>query len=142
MTKRIGMISAVVFFSFLWLGPARAGEDTGDPAKSSGQVENRKLVCMLQDSMQSHEGIEHEYQGKKYYLCCEGCVKGFDKDPTRYSHATDPVNGKSVDKSDARIYAYNGHAYFFSSAETLAAFAQAPEKYLGAHAPREPAAAP
>ncbi len=134
MMKRIGMVLAVVFFSSLWLGSARAEGQAEDPAKHSGQVENRKLVCMLQDSMQSREGIEHEHKGKKYYLCCEGCVTGFEKDPARYSHAIDPVDGKSVDKADAPIYAYKGRAYFFSSPETLAAFAQNPEKYLASAA--------
>lgn len=129
MTKRLGRILAVCLFTAAAL--ARAGADEGDPGKFTGKVESRKHVCMLQDSMQSRDGLEHEHQGKKYYLCCEGCVKGFDKDPQRYSRASDPVNGNSVDKADAPIYAYKGRAYFFSSEKNLAAFAADPEKYLG-----------
>ncbi len=26
-----------------------------------------------------------EYKGKKYYLCCAGCVKEFDKNPEKYA---------------------------------------------------------
>jgi len=26
-----------------------------------------------------------EYQGKKYYFCCEGCKEEFDKDPRQYT---------------------------------------------------------
>lgn len=131
------MILALFLFAFSAL--ARAGADGEDPAKYTGKVENKKLVCMLQDSMQSRDGLEHAYNGKKYYLCCGGCVTGFEKDPKRYSHATDPVNGNSVDKAEAPIFAYQGRAYFFSSPETLTAFAENPAKYLGgAAAPASP----
>jgi YHS domain-containing protein len=85
---------------------------------------------MIQDSVQPRDGIEYAYNGKTYYLCCMGCVAGFQKHPARYSQATDPVSGALVDKADARIYAHEGRAYFFRSDETLAAFAREPEKFL------------
>lgn len=132
MTKQLGKILALFLFAFSAL--AHAGAEAEDPAKYSGKVENRKLVCMLQDSMQARDGLEHTYNGKTYYLCCGGCVTGFEKDPKRYSHATDPVNGNSVDKAEAPIFAYQGRAYFFSSTETLGAFAENPAKYLGSAA--------
>lgn len=99
-------------------------------AASAARVTDRKLVCMLQDSLQTREGLEHIYNGKKYYLCCGGCLAGFEQNPARYSHAVDPVNGKQVDKADAAIYGYKGRAYFFSSQNTLQTFARDPDKYL------------
>ncbi len=97
---------------------------------SGARVSDRKLVCMLQDSLQTREGLEHTYNGKKYYLCCGGCLAGFEQNPARYSHAVDPVSGKQVDKADAPIYGYKGRAYFFSSQNTLQTFARNPDKYL------------
>jgi YHS domain-containing protein len=97
---------------------------------SGARVSDRKLVCMLQDSLQTREGLEHTYNGKRYYLCCGGCLAGFEQNPARYSHAVDPVNGKQVDKADAPIYGYKGRAYFFSSQNTLQTFARDPDKYL------------
>ena len=31
------------------------------------------------------DGIEHEYKGKIYNLCCPSCVKVFEKEPEKYS---------------------------------------------------------
>ena len=133
MLKR-AMLLTVMIFTFA--GVARAGGYTG-------QVNNRKQVCMLQDGVKAQEGLETEYHGKKYYLCCGGCLAGFKTDPARYSHASDPVNGKLVDKADAPIYAYQGRAFFFSSTKTQAEFAAHPQKYLreavgNAEAPENP----
>lgn len=33
------------------------------------------------------EGLVREYQGKKYYLCCDDCGPMFDADPDRYASA-------------------------------------------------------
>jgi Cu+-exporting ATPase len=102
----------------------------GEPPASGRKVEDRRAICMMQDTLQQKAGIPYAYNGKTYYLCCEGCRAAVERDPERYTHATDPVNGERVDKADAPIYAYRGHAYYFSSADTLAAFAKTPEKYL------------
>lgn len=40
------------------------------------------------------------------------------------------MNGALVDKAEARIYAYEGRAYFFSSDETLSAFSKDPEPFV------------
>ena len=32
-------------------------------------------------------GLVREYEGKKYYLCCDACGPLFDADPARYAHA-------------------------------------------------------
>jgi YHS domain-containing protein len=87
---------------------------------------------MLQDTLQARAGLTYVYNGKKYYLCCGGCLAGFQGDAAIHSHATDPIDGKSVDKADAPAYGYKGHAYYFSSASNLAQFAKDPEKFSGA----------
>lgn len=34
------------------------------------------------------EGLVREYQGKKYYLCCDSCGPLWDADPARYAQST------------------------------------------------------
>lgn len=121
----LGAIAILVALAF-----AVVNSQVNAQGTSGARVIDRKLVCMLQDSLQTREGLEYTYNGKKYYLCCGGCLAGFEQNPARYSHAADPVNGKLVDKADAPIYGYKGRAYFFSSQNTLQIFARDPDKYV------------
>lgn len=108
---------------------------TEDAAGRYGeQLMDRTRVCMLQDTVQKQSGLEYEYQGKKYYLCCGGCLAAFKAGAEQYSTAMDPVTGAKVDKATAPIYAYRGRAYFFSSEESLSQFAQDPQRYANATA--------
>jgi YHS domain-containing protein len=94
------------------------------------QISDRSRICMLQDTVQARSGLAYVYHGKKYYLCCSGCLAAFKKDAARHSHATDRVDEKSVDKADAPAYAYQGHAYFFRSIANMTKFAGDPEKFV------------
>ena len=106
---------------------------TEDAAGPSGErLTDRTRVCMLQDTVQTQAGLEYEYQGKKYYLCCGGCLAAFKAGAEQYSTAVDPVTGARVDKATAPIYAYRGRAYFFASEESLSQFAQDPQRYVQA----------
>lgn len=101
------------------------------PADSAdGQIRDRSKICMLQDTVQAKSGLTYVYNGKKYYLCCGGCLAGFQRDPATRSHATDPVDGRSVDKADAPAYAYQGRAYFFSSDSNMRKFVADPQNFL------------
>ncbi len=96
------------------------------------RLADRTRVCMLQDTVQAQAGLEYEHQGKKYYLCCGGCLAAFKAGAAQYSTAMDPVTGAKVDKATAPIYAYRGRAYFFASEESLSRFAQDPQRYVKA----------
>jgi len=100
--------------------------------RSGARLTDRTRVCMLQDTVQGRAGLEYEYQGKKYYLCCGGCLAAFKGDAEQYSTAVDPVTGAKVDKATAPIYAYQGRAYFFASEESLSKFTQDPQRYVKA----------
>lgn len=105
----------------------------GDAAGRSGvRLADRSRVCMLQDTVQAQAGLEYQYQGKKYYLCCGGCLTAFKAGAEQYSTAVDPVTGVKVDKATAPIYTHRGHAYFFASEESLSSFAQDPQRYVKA----------
>ena len=112
---------------------AAAADLQPDARGYTGPLEDRERVCMLQDTVQPKDGLEHEYDGKNYYLCCRGCLAGFQGDPDRYSHANDPVSDERVDKATAPIFAYDGRAYFFASESNRSAFAKDPERYLSTH---------
>ena len=109
-------------------GVSFAGDPSGGP--STGRIEDRSRICMMQDSLQPKAGLAHEYQGKTYWLCCQMCEQSFTADPDRFAHAKDPVNGAVVDKASAPVYAVDGRAYYFSSEKTLDAFAKDPARFL------------
>jgi YHS domain-containing protein len=111
---------------------------SSDAEAGQGQINDRSRICMLQDTLQTRSGLTYVYNSKKYYLYCGGCLAGFRRDAAIYSHAADPIDGKSVDKADAPAYGYKGHAYFFSSTANMSAFADDPEKFV-ASAPSDSA---
>jgi YHS domain-containing protein len=100
-----------------------------DAEAGQGRISDRSRICMLQDTIQPRSGLEYVYHGKKYYLCCAGCLAAFQQNAAIHSHAMDPVNGESVDKADAPSYAYHGRAYFFSSVANMSKFAGDPERF-------------
>jgi len=102
----------------------------GDPANFTGRISDKSYVCMMKDSMQPKAGLAHDYEGKRYWLCCDMCVQAFNDNPDQVAHAQDPVNGATVDKATAPAYAVKGRAFYFSSEETLNTFAKDPKRYI------------
>lgn len=115
-----------------------SAETVPNASAQTGRVDDRSLVCMIDDNLQSKPGSPYVYQGKTYYLCCAGCLKRFASDPERFSQATDPVSGQQVDKAQALIYSYERQAYFFANEGHLKAFAKEPEVYLKQSSSVEP----
>jgi YHS domain-containing protein len=114
----------------LGLAVATLVHHPGDGEAGPGAITDRSRICMLQDTVQARSGLIYVHNGKKYYLCCGGCLAAFQRDAAAHSHAIDPVSGNMVDKADAPAYAYHGHAYFFSTATNMTKFAADPEKFL------------
>jgi len=96
----------------------------------TGLVTDPVQVCMVKRTVQPHTSYTYDYKGKTYHFCCTVCLSKFKADPDHLRLATDPVSGKPVDKAEALIYSYQGHAYFFLSKRTLKKFTKHPEKYL------------
>lgn len=77
----------------------------------------------------------HEYNGKTYYFCMEGCKEKFVKEPAKYVRAdenkvTCPVSGSTFNKSEAYgSKEYNGKTYYFCCAGCKEKFEKDPEKY-------------
>ena len=83
-----------------------------------------KYVCMVTNKLFPNVQIPVEVADKTYYGCCEMCKAQLANKPEKRI-ATDPVSGKTVDKSDAVIGAApNGNVYYFESKENLESFAK------------------
>jgi YHS domain-containing protein len=52
----------------------------------SGEKMRQDPVCMTEiDETEAHnQGLSSEYQGKRYYFCCDQCKEDFDRDPESY----------------------------------------------------------
>jgi YHS domain-containing protein len=124
-----GLMAALVLLRV----PAVFGGQRAD-VEVTGPVEPSQ-VCMLNDFViTEQEGVPYVYHRKVYYFCCAGCIRRFAANPQVFSQAVDPVNEQEVDKATAPLYAVDGTVYYFSSGETLQAFAEDPMRYLQAGA--------
>lgn len=59
------------------------------PARDrDGAAECPVMPVSLVDKEEAEaEGLFRDYDGRRYYLCCDSCGPMFDADPTRYAHA-------------------------------------------------------
>lgn len=81
-----------------------------------------KYVCMVTNKLFPEVQIPVEVADKTYYGCCEMCKAQLANNPAKRM-ATDPVSGKSIDKSDAVIgAAANGSVYYFENKANLDSF--------------------
>ncbi len=96
----------------------------------SGNVDKRETVCAVQDTVGTKAGLPHVVNGKTYYLCCEGCRSSIQKEPGKYTIASDPVSGKKVDKAVAMIYNLDGKAFYFENDANRKTFSEDPSKYV------------
>ncbi|WP_162630799.1 YHS domain-containing protein, partial [Paracoccus endophyticus] len=75
----------------------------------------------------------HEYDGRTYHFCSEGCRAKFIANPEAYIAATDPVCGMEVDRSSAKHTAsHAGETHYFCSDRCKSKFEAAPQDYLDA----------
>lgn len=102
------------------------------------------------------KSIHADYDGKRYYLCSDGCDKAFTAKPAEYvANMVLPANvlALSGDKmmvmcsvSDERVavndktphQVYEGKDYFFCCDKCPVKFAKKPEKYAAADAAKAP----
>jgi YHS domain-containing protein len=122
-------LSIELFLVFV-VAIAHAADMAPTDYQYTGRVTDPVEVCMVKRTVQTHTAHTYEYEGKTYHFCCSNCLSRFQADPTHLKWATDPVNGKQVDKASAPIYSVKGHAYFLSSNRSLKKFAKDPDKYL------------
>ncbi len=100
MTQLFGRTIAAIAVSFVLMGIGAAQQ--ANPASYTGKISKRKQICMLEDTIQAREGLEADYNGKKYYLCCTGCLAAFKGNPARYSHATAAEGSRQLHEAMAQ----------------------------------------
>ena len=80
-----------------------------------------------------------DYNGHKYWFCCDGCKTKFDANPEDYLVAEDVVCGMSVDRaSAAHMHRHASEKFYFCSAGCQNKFEADPEKYLEGRPAPEP----
>ncbi len=75
MTKHSKILAFFMVFAFILV------------ASGIGQLQaGEKVVCAGcgHEMKKSEAKISHEYKGKTYYFCCEGCKEKFEKNPEEY----------------------------------------------------------
>lgn len=85
---KIRIITLCVMVVLMYSGIALAAEGHDHPGhKGSMTVNTGNIICPVsgENVEDMGGGIEHEYNGKVYNLCCRSCVKVFKKDPEKYS---------------------------------------------------------
>jgi YHS domain-containing protein len=91
-------------------------------------VEDRSLVCMVNNQFMGRPQIPIEVEGRTYYGCCEMCKGRLGNDPAARM-ATDPVSQKQVDKATAIIgKTSDGATLYFESDRTFAVYARQPSR--------------
>ena len=74
---------------------AVGGDSHREHEKAVVKVGNKLCPVSGENVEDMGGGIEREYNGKIYNLCCAGCVDIFEKDPEKYSKiAEESVKGE------------------------------------------------
>lgn len=111
-------ISLAFFGVFSAIGQAEA-----ETTPTVTEVDS-KYVCMVTNKLFPDVQIPVEVANKTYYGCCEMCKGQLANNPEKRM-STDPVSGKSIDKSDAVIGATaNGNIYYFENKANLDSFSK------------------
>jgi YHS domain-containing protein len=67
------------------------------------------LMCPVMGTMVESEAKAvgfSDYNGKRYYFCCDGCKPSFDKDPAKYAVATTQEKQSQADVLEAKSGKY------------------------------------
>src|SRR5688572_5758551 len=83
------------------------------------RVDDRSLVCMVNDQFMGKSQIPVEVAGRTYYGCCAMCKERLaNQEAARIGQ--DPVTGAAVDKSQAVIVRdESGKVYYFAGEDSL-----------------------
>ena len=99
--------------------PSAAAQQDSKPQAGLEAVEDRALVCMVNDKYFGKPQIPVEVKGKTYYGCCAMCKERLANDAAARS-SVDPVSGKAVDKASAVIgRASDDTVVYFASSDNL-----------------------
>lgn len=84
--KRIGYFVGVAAVTLLSMAFCKtpfvtAGECCGEKQASTAEKAETKCVACGKAMSDKDKAVKVEHEGKTIYLCCEGCVEKFKKNP-------------------------------------------------------------
>ena len=135
------LIASLIVTAVLSASAVAAQDDGTTPKGRSALVP--QTTCPVVGGKVNKE-VYADYQGKRVYFCCAGCIDEFKKDPAKYvkkledsgvtlektpvPQTTCPVLGGKVNKD---IYAdYQGKRVYFCCAGCIDEFKKDPAKYV------------
>lgn len=119
---------------------ALASDEASVPVPTTTNVVKHQTICPVMGGA-INTNLYVDYDGKRIYVCCKGCIETVKKDPAKYireleaagvtltkTQTTCPVLGGKIDK---KIYTdYNGKRVYFCCSGCIQKFQNDPEKYL------------
>jgi YHS domain-containing protein len=112
-------------------------------ALTAPAVHGDPLVCPVMGAAEAnHEGPFRDYNGSRYWFCCEGCDAKFEKEPMKYTDLRakgkaagafmfDPITGDRLthDKAIEAFSDYKGVRFLFQNEANKAEFDKNPAKF-------------
>ena len=89
-------LSLIVVFAFLIVAFSPISCGKSDTAVQYGD-EKGQILCPVMGNPIDKQYYA-DYQGKRIYFCCEGCIEEFKKDPEKYMKK---LEGVALDESPA-----------------------------------------
>ncbi|MCJ8328640.1 MAG: YHS domain-containing protein [Lentisphaeria bacterium] len=80
---------------------AEGSHEVATDSKVAVSVEANKL-CPVSDE-EIDADIFTEYEGKKVFFCCKGCMKKFKADPAKYLKADVKTEEKTEEKTEKKV---------------------------------------
>ncbi|MFA7157779.1 MAG: YHS domain-containing protein [Kiritimatiellia bacterium] len=119
---------------------ALASDETPVPVPATTNVVKRQTICPVMGG-EVNKNLYVDYEGKRIYVCCKGCIETVRKDPAKYVRELEaagvtitktqiacPVLGGKIDN---KVYAdYKGERVYFCCPGCIQKFQNDPEKYL------------
>lgn len=119
---------------------ALASDEAPVPVPATTNVVKHQTICPVMGG-EVNKNLYVDYDGKRIYVCCKGCIETVKKDPAKYireleaagvtltkTQTTCPVLGGKIDN---KVYAdYKGKRVYFCCSGCIQKFQNDPEKYL------------
>ncbi len=138
------MLSVILIIAINSLGE-EGKNDPDTTASSEDAVKKEQTLCPLADNKIDKESFA-DYEGKRVYLCCDGCLARFKNNPQKAIEKLEergvtvamsaevttqkscPINGNSIDKT---LFAdHDFKRLFFCSEKCRKKFKKNPQKYV------------
>jgi YHS domain-containing protein len=138
-SKSVIAVVTAVMTAVMLSAPAVSAQ-TEKPAQLKPQTE-----CPVMGG-KINKNVYADFEGKRIYFCCKGCIPEFNKDPSKYMkkleetgqaaetvsalkpQTTCPVTGDPIDK---KLYVdYKGKRIYVCCGDCAAKLKKNPEKYL------------